>query len=148
MATKKPLTGEHAVRLRIVIEDPVPGVLHSLQDRKNVPLDAQRAAEHEPLAFAIEVRAKVTDDGIRWLGEHIRREGPERRFVYIAIGKLAGDAASPWERRMKIDVHTIGTEHVAAAARGKVVEVVVSGRGADGAPACATVRPTRAWRAV
>jgi ABC-type sugar transport system substrate-binding protein len=36
---------------------------------------------------------------------------------------------------MKIDVHTIGVELVAAAVRGKVLEVVVAGAGADGTPA-------------
>jgi hypothetical protein len=148
MATKKVPTGEHAVRLRIVIEDPVPGVLHSLQDAKNVPVTPQRAVEGQPLVFEFEVRAKLTDVGVRWLGDHVRREGPERRFVYVAIGKSAGDAVSPWERRMKIDVHTIRAELVAAAVRGKVLEVVVAGTGANGTPACATVNPRRAWRAV
>lgn len=148
MTQKKLPDGEHAVRLRIVIEDPVPGVVHSLQDAKNVPVAAQSAVEGEPLTFEFEVRAKISDDGVRWLGEHIRREGPERRFVYIAIGTQAGDVASPWSRRMKIDVHMIGAELVAAAARGKVLEVVVVGTGADGTPVCATVRPKRAWRAV
>jgi hypothetical protein len=148
MATKKPPTGEHAVRLRIVIEDPVPGVMHSLQDANNLPVAAQRAHEGAPLRIEFEVRATVTEVGVRWLGEHIRREGPERRFAYVAIGKSAGDAASPWERRMKIDVHTIAAVLVAAASRGKVLEVVVPGRGADDTPACATVKPLRAWRAV
>jgi len=78
MATKKAPTGEHAVRMRIVIDDPLPGVLHSLQDSKNVPVGPQRAVEGHPLVFDFEVRAKVTDVGVRWLGEHIRREGPER----------------------------------------------------------------------
>ena len=126
----------------------MPGVLHSLQDAKNVPLGAQRAVAGKPLAFEFETRAKVNDDGVRWLGEHVRREGRERRFVYVAIGTQAGDAASPWSRRMKIDVHTIGAELVAAAVCGKVLEVVVSGTGADGTPACATVKPKRTWRAV
>lgn len=39
----------------------------------------------KPLAFEFEVRAKVTDGGACWFREHIRREGPERRFVYVAI---------------------------------------------------------------
>jgi hypothetical protein len=60
-----PPTGERAVRLRIVIEDPVPSVMHSLQDAKNVPMAAQRAVEGQPLVFEFEVRAKVTDDGVR-----------------------------------------------------------------------------------
>lgn len=73
-----PPTGEHAVRLRIVIEDAVPGVVHSLQDAKSVPMGAQRAVVGQPLVFEFAVRAKATDDGVRLLGEHVRREGPER----------------------------------------------------------------------
>lgn len=38
MATKKQPLGEHAVRLRIVADDPVSGVLHSLQDGKRLML--------------------------------------------------------------------------------------------------------------
>jgi hypothetical protein len=84
-------------------------VLHSLQDAKNVPVGAQRAVKGMPLAFEFEVRAKVADDGVRWLGDHVRREGPERRFVYIAIDKSAGDAASPRERRSNVDVNSLAT---------------------------------------
>lgn len=72
---------------------------------KKVPIGA---VESEPLVFELEVSAKVTHDDVRWLGEHVWREGPERRFVYVAIGKLASDAASPWERRMRIEVDKIG----------------------------------------
>jgi hypothetical protein len=49
---------------------------------------------------------------------------------------------------MKIDVHLIAAQLVAAAVRGKTLEVVVPGRSSDGSPTCATVKPTRPWRAV
>lgn len=38
------------IRLRIVIEDPVPGVLHSLQE-DDAPLDPKRSASGEALDF-------------------------------------------------------------------------------------------------
>ena len=73
----------------------------------------------------------------------MRREGPVRRFVYIRVGRLAGDAASPWSRRMKIDVHDIGNDLLDGVAQGGgVIETTVIGTADDGTPACATVRPT------
>lgn len=147
MDTKKLFPGEHAVRLRVVGEDPVPGALHKLQDAKNVPVGTQRAATGHPLAFELEVRGKVTVGCVRWLGDQVRREGPVRRFVYVAIGTQAGDVAFPWGRRMKIDLHAISAALVAAAVRGKVLEVVVTGTGVDGTPACATGKPQLAWHA-
>ncbi len=111
-------------------------------------MGALRAVGGQPLMFEFEVRASVTEAGVRWLGDHVRREGVERRFVYAPVGTQAGDASPPWSRRIRIDVNTIGKELVASAARGKVLEVVVPGTGADGTPACATLKPTRGWQAV
>jgi hypothetical protein len=100
------------------------------------------------LVFEVELRAEVGAHGVRRLGDRVRQEGSERRLVYVAVGNQAGDAGSPWSRRMKIDMHTIGSELVAAAERRNVLEVVVAGTGPDGTPSCATARPLEAWRAV
>ncbi|OYW37570.1 MAG: hypothetical protein B7Z42_09885, partial [Brevundimonas sp. 12-68-7] len=48
-------------------------------------------------------------------------------------------------RRAKIDVHDIPADLLTP---GAVLEVVLPGRGKDGTPACATVRPLTPWRAV
>lgn len=80
--------------------------------------------------------------GPKFFGDHVRREGPTRRFAYIRIWQLAGDAASPWSRRMKIDIHDIDPDLLDRAAReGRVLETSVNGTGADGTAACATLRP-------
>ena len=82
--------------------------------------------------------------GPRFLGDQVRREGPQRRFVYVRIGDLAGDASSPWSRRMKIDIHDIDQALLDRATAGEgVVEIVINGTGKDGTPACATVRASR-----
>ncbi len=93
----------------------------------------------EPLAFDFPVRIAP---GPRFFGDQVRREGPVRRFVYIRIGELAGDAASPWSRRMKIDIHDIDGDLLDRATTGGIIETVVNGTGKDGTPACGTVRPT------
>ena len=129
------------IAMRIVIENPVPGVLHSLQSKDGHPLDPKKSQTGEPLAFDFPIRFAA---GPRFFGDQVRREGPLRRFVYIRIGQSAGDFPSPWTRRMKIDIHDIDQALLERAASSSgVVEIAVNGTGKDGSPACATVRPVR-----
>lgn len=131
------------IALRLTIRDPAPGALYSLQDKDSHPVEPRRAGD-APLSFDVPVR----NDAGRWLGEFVRREGPVRRFVYIAIGTCAGDAASPWTRRAKVDIHEIPAGLVEAGRAGAVLEVMLPGHEAKGGPACATVKPLAPWRAV
>jgi len=134
-------TDQTPVDLRIVIERPVIGVPHSLQAKDGSPLDPKTSASGEALVFDFRIRVSP---GPRFFGDQVRSEGPVRRFVYIRIGDLAGDAASPWSRRMKIDIHDIGAEMLdAACLGGRMIETTVDGTGKDGSPACGTVRPLR-----
>lgn len=133
-------TDQSVVNLRIVIERPVVGVLHSLQAKDESPLDPKSSREGEALPFDFQIRV---GPGPKFFGDQVRREGPERRFVYIRIGQLAGDASSPWSRRMKIDIHDIPSDLLdRAAMSGAVIETTVDGTGKDGTPACGTLRPT------
>lgn len=129
------------ITLRLTIADPVPGVLYSLQDQKNAPV-GPRVASTEPLSFDTPV--KLSDDG-RLTGPFVRREGPTRRFVYIAIGRSAGDLFTDCNRRAKIDVHDIPANLLEEARGGSVLQALLPGRAKDGGPACATVRPLSAW---
>lgn len=131
---------ERPVNLRIIIERPVPDVLHSLQAKDDQPLDPKSSPAGEPLHFDFSIRVAP---GPKFFGDQVRREGAERRFVYIRIGQMAGDPASPWSRRMKIDIHDIDPALLDRAARdGGVIETTIIGTGPDGTPACATLRPT------
>ncbi len=134
---------ETQITLRLTIADPVPGVRYSLQ-KDDAPHEPVTAGDG-PVSFDVPVR--VSEDG-RLLGPFVRREGPQRRFVYVRIGTSAGDHASVWSRRAKIDIHDIPADLLGPARAGRVLEVVTPGRGKDGSPACATVRPVRGWRAV
>jgi hypothetical protein len=132
---------QSVIALRIIIEQPVVGVLHSLQAKDEAPLDPKSSHAGDPLLFDFKIRV---GPGPKFFGDQVRREGPVRRFVYIRIGQLAGDASSPWTRRMKIDIHDMESDLLArAASGGGVIETVVIGTGKDGTPACATLRPTR-----
>jgi hypothetical protein len=131
------------IRLRLTIDDPVPGVRYSLQF-DDMPFQPVTAGDG-PLSF--EVPITLHDDG-RMTGPFVRREGKVRRFVYIRIGQSAGDHDTPLNRRAKIDIHDIPSALLDHGRGGAVLEVGLPGRGKDGTPACATVRPVRAWRAV
>lgn len=125
------------VTLRLIIDDPVPGVRYSLQ-KDDLPFDPCTAGDG-PISF--EAAVTLQPDG-RLTGPFVRREGPQRRFIYIRIGTSAGDPASCWSRRAKIDIHDIPSALLVPDA---VLEVHLPGRGKDGSPACATVHPVRSW---
>ena len=128
------------INLRIIIERPVIGVLHSLQAKDDLPLDPKYSREGEPLVFDFPVRI---GPGPKFFGDQVRREGPVRRFVYVRIGQLAGDPSSPWSRRIKVDIHDIGDDLLSRAAdSGAPIETTIIGTAKDGTPTCATVRPT------
>ena len=129
------------VHLRLIIESPVPGVLHSLQ-KDDAPFDAKVSGSGESLVFDFPIRVA---EGPRFLGDFVRREGPERRFFYVRIGTAAGDWKSAWTRRMKIDIHDIPAPLLELGLRGGVLEITVNGTLPDGSPACATVRGAP-WR--
>jgi hypothetical protein len=132
--------GQTEMRLRIVIEQPVVGVMHSLQSGDDRVLDPKASLAGEPLVFDFPLRVAP---GPKFFGDQVRREGPTRRFVYVRIGQSAGDPASPWSRRMKVDIHDLEPALLAGAAAGGVIEIAVNGTGKDGTPACATARPVR-----
>ncbi len=125
------------ITLRLTIADPVSGLHYWRQDAKNQPHDI-RLATHAPLTFdmAVELRS----DG-KLGGTWVRREGKERRFVYIAIGGVM-PGLPVVSRRAKIDVHDIPA---ALLKPGAVITATLPGRGKDGTPACATVRPLTPW---
>jgi len=128
------------IRMRIVIENPLSGVLHSLQSKDGHPLDPKSSNSGEALAFDFPLRIAP---GPKFFGDQVRCEGPVRRFVYIRIGQSAGQHGSPWSRRMKIDIHDLDQGLLDRAAAGEgVVQIVVDGTARDGTPACATVART------
>jgi hypothetical protein len=130
------------IRMRLVVETPVAGVFHSLQDKGNSPVGMKQSQAGEALAFDFPIRIA---EGPKFFGEQVRSEGPERRFVYIAVGTAAGQHVCEWSRRMKIDIHDISRALLDEAAKGGVLEGSFNGTGKDGTPACATIRPI-GWR--
>lgn len=66
------------IQLRLVVRSPLAGVTHSLQDKTGLPVAAKRSAAGEPISFDVPIRVAP---GPKFYGEHVRSEGPERRFI-------------------------------------------------------------------
>ena len=70
------------------------------------------------------------------------------RFIYIDIGKLAGQPNSFWERRIKVPLGGITWVMIEKASSDpkKILEARLPGTGKDGGPSCATVKPAEGWK--
>jgi hypothetical protein len=134
--------------LRIIIEQPPPGVDFGLQKGSGNAYETvqKQRSEGKDLAFEFQplIREGVSDSMAALGGPYV--QGPPRqRFVYVDIGTYAGQADSCWSRRLKIPLDGVTAKMIA---RGGVVEARVPGRGRDGGPSCATIKDFEGWKPV
>ena len=140
------------LRLRIVLESPPIGVDFGLQLGKGTDyrtVQTQRS-EGDDLAFEGTVTAKGDRaEGLpNFLGP-LTQGPPGGRFLYIDIGKSAGQPGGVWDRRLKVPLGGITWEMIerVAADPELVLEARLPGTGKDGGPSCATVHPPLGWTA-
>ena len=127
------------VTLCLSVIDPPKGVTHSLQGKDNVPVDVV-ASVGKTLAFEIPVRLQEGKNGWRFLGDFVRTEGKERRFVYVATGQQAGQHIEGG-RRAKVDLPEPTAAMIKAARAGRLaLEASYPGTDAKGGATCATVK--------
>lgn len=144
-----PMT-EAKVRLRIVLVDPPAGVDFGVQEGKGngyKTILTQRSAVAD-LSFEFSVMVRDDrDDGLpNFLGPLVH--GPTTgRFIYLDVGKYAGQVDSCWERRIKVPLGGITWDMIARASTKLVLEARLPGTGKDGGPSCATVKPIDGWKA-
>jgi hypothetical protein len=148
---RSPQPEEPELPLRIVVDQPVPGVLLKLQ-RGRTDLVEPTAATPAAVVFDFTVRVGPAPAGQppRFLGPFTQGP-PGGRFVYVNVGTYAGQEDTPWARRAKVPLTGITAAQVKAALAkpGAHLEVHFPGRGPDGGPTCATVRlPAGAWEVV
>ena len=134
--------------LRIIIEQPPPGVDFGLQKGSgNVYETVQKQRLHgKDLVFEFQpsIRDGVSDRMAALGGPFV--QGPRRqRFVYVDIGTYAGQTDSCWSRRLKVPLDGIPPKFIAA---GGVLEGRVAGTGRDGGPSCATAKDFDGWKPV
>src|SRR5262249_48531866 len=142
---------EVELRLCIVLDAPPAGVDFGLQQGKGSgyrTFQKQRSKGID-LRFDCTVTVKDNrDDGLpNFLGP--LTQGPATgRFVYIDVGRLAGQRNCKWERRIKLPLSGINWDMIqqVLADPKPVLEAQLPGTGKDGGPSCATVHPVQAWK--
>lgn len=156
MATKKKLESKveavtHEIPLRIVLITPPAGVDFGIQQGKGnayTTVQKQRAdGGNLTFEFTLTVKGNVGEKSPNFLGPF--SQGPARgRFVYIDIGKLAGQTNSSWQRRIKVPLAGITWELIQQTLANKkhILESQLPGTGKDGGPSCATVHPISGWK--
>jgi hypothetical protein len=91
------------VKLRIVLQNPIEGVLYGLQKGKGANYESlqPQLGEGKDLTFEFSVQVKQANSrGISLTGPSV--QGPAgSRFVYIDIGSYAGQAEAKWNGRQK-----------------------------------------------
>ena len=150
--TKTPKT-EIIVPLRIVINDPPTGVDFGIQegkgnDYKTIAVHRSKSGNLQ-LECIIAVKGNSADGPPNFVGP-ISQGPPTGRFIYIDIGKSAGQIDSCWQRRIKIPLEGIIWEMIDSVAESpkRLLQATIPGTGRDGGPSCATVRPIDGWKVV
>jgi hypothetical protein len=129
--------------LRIVVEDPVPGLAIALQ--RGEAAKAELAPPASRSAAAVVFDLEVTVDGRRpdgrprLLGRCVQGP-PDKRFVYLCVGKYAGQAESEWAGRVKVPLGDLGWAQIEALAPGGRLVARIAGRSPKGGPALASIR--------
>lgn len=138
------------LRLRIVLIAPPAGVDFGLQlgtghDYQTVQTQRSKGKD---LSFDCTVTVKDNrGDGLpNFLGP-LTQGPPSGRFLYIDVGRLAGQAGGVWERRIKVPLSGITWDMIrqVSADPKLALEARLPGTAKDGGPSCATVRPDRGW---
>lgn len=137
---------ESTLQLRIVLIAPPAGVSFGIQDGKGnsyKTIQLQQSSGDD-VGFSCSVTGA---DGLpNFLGP-LTQGPPNDRFIYIGVGKLAGQISSPWERRIKIPLSGITWDLIGKVASNpkKILEARFPGTSKDGGPSCATIRPANGW---
>jgi hypothetical protein len=150
---KRVSPAEDHLPLRIVLRRPPAGVRFGLQRGAATAaggaevVDVQEADGQRDLAFECVVRVqRGAGDRLRFLGPFAH--GPSAaRFVYVTVGKRAGQPRSPWDRRAKVPLTGITRAMLDAtlATPGATLEAAVEGTLPDGSPTCATRPFAQGW---
>ena len=139
---------DQELTFRIILESPPPGVDYGLQKGSGNDYEVtqkQRSAAGD-LRFDFAARVKEGKDGQLVLFGPFVQGPPQDRFVYLDIGTYAGQTDTQWSRRLKVPLRGITWDAVKQASRaGYCLETRVPGRGKDGSPSCATVKPFSGW---
>jgi hypothetical protein len=135
--------------IRIILETPPAGVDYGIQKgsgNKYETIEKQRS-EGRDLQFNFSVMIKNADPASPDFSGPFVQGPPGERFIYIDIGKAAGQFDTPWSRRLKIPLKNIlmETPDILSGTATNIMVTKVPGTAKDGGPNCATVKPFAGW---
>ena len=140
---------QDVVPLRLVVRDPVPGVVLRLQSGRTDLVSPSSVSDAAVIFdFAVRVTLPDVEGPVVFFGPFTQGP-PKERFVYVNAGRHAGQADTCWDRRAKIPLTGIRAALIrrVLTVPGSVLEVAIAGRGRDGGPVCAMVKlPPDAWQ--
>ena len=140
------------IHFRIILEHPPEGVDYALQKGKGSQYECVQKQRSEGKTIHFEFRAGPAMDKENqpdFRGPFVQGP-PKQRFVYLNIGMSAGQKDTGWNRRLKIPLKGITEEMIQPSKTGTgfILETKIPGRGPDGSPSCATVKPFPGWKKV
>lgn len=129
--------------LCIVVEEPVRGLALALQRGQAGKATLLPPARNSLAAVAFELEVTVdgslSDGRPRLLGPFVQGP-PDARFVYLAVGKRAGQVESPWDGRVKVPLGALGWDRIEELSpKGRLI-ARIAGQSSKGGPALASVR--------
>jgi hypothetical protein len=131
------------IPIRIVVENPVPGLAIALQRGQDAKAQlvapASRAAGAVAFDFEVTVDGRLPDGRPRLLGPFVQGP-PGARFVYLCVGKYAGQLDSQWGGRVKVPLCGLGEAEIEAQSPGGRLVARIAGQSPKGGPALASVR--------
>jgi hypothetical protein len=139
------------VPVRVVLVVPPAGVIYGIQRGRGSAYKVEFAQQPKrgdvTFEFAI-TAAEGKDGGPNFLGDFA--QGPAgRRFIYVDVGRAAGQHDTEWSRRMIIRLDDVTMPMIRKAIKpGNRLEARIQGTGKDGGPSCATVKPIGGWKVV
>jgi hypothetical protein len=135
------------VKLRIVLQHPIEGVLYGLQQGNGANYECvqPQLGKGQDLTFEFSVQVKqVNSRGISLNGPNV--QGPAGKvFVYIDIGSYAGQTGAQWNGRLKIPLSEVDFADAISDEGAYCWSCSVPGRNKDGKPVFATVKPFSGW---
>lgn len=137
------------ITLQIMLNKPTPNVVFGLQKGSGSnyeTIQKQMAISNDlSFTFIVKVKGDKSIDALpKFAGSFV--QGPaDCKFVYIDIGKTAGQFDTIWSRRLKVPLTGISWKDIDALSGNSILQAIVPGTGKDGGPNCATVKPFTGW---
>ena len=121
-------------RLRIIIERPPLGIDYALQKGRGNAYETvqKQRSSGKNLTFEFDVSIKP-GRGVSFSGPFVQGTAADK-FVYIDIGKYAGQKNTECARRIKVPLASITLQ---MSNSGQVLDALIPGTARDGTPTCA-----------